>query len=62
VASVYKRKGDKARRSTCWCVAYADDTGKRRTVRGFTDKGLTQQLAARLKARRSNASPGQTAR
>jgi site-specific recombinase XerC len=48
MASVYKRRDDKARKGSSWYVAYADHPGKRRTVRGFTEKGLTQQLAVRL--------------
>jgi len=48
MASVYKRSSDKGRKGSCWYVAYTDHTGKRRTVRGFTEKNLTQQLAAQL--------------
>jgi len=48
MASVYKRKQDKSNRRSCWYIGYKDYTGKRRTVRGFTDKSSTERLAADL--------------
>jgi integrase/recombinase XerD len=48
MASIYKRKQDKGRKRTCWFIGYTDHTGKRITVKGFTDKGETERLAAKL--------------
>ncbi len=45
MASIYKRsKGKKV----AYTIQYLDDRGKRRTKKGFTDKGLTEELAAKL--------------
>ena len=48
MASIFKRGRDKGRKGTCWFVSYDDESGKRRTKKGFTDKGLTEQLAGKL--------------
>jgi site-specific recombinase XerD len=48
MASIYKRKQDMRKKRAPWYIGYATETGKRRTVKGFTDKGETEQLAARL--------------
>jgi integrase len=45
--SIYKKGRDKRRYAT-WYIGYVDHTGKRRTVKGFTDKSLTERLAAKL--------------
>jgi integrase len=45
VASIFKRRKGK---NEPYTVQYADHFGKRRTVQGFTDKGLTEQLAGKL--------------
>lgn len=45
MASVFKRSKKK---NTPYSIQYFDHEGKRRTVKGFTDKGLTEQLAAKL--------------
>ena len=45
MASIFKRSKKKG---TPYTIQYLDHDGKRRTVKGFTDKGLTEQLAARL--------------
>lgn len=45
MASIFKR--DKKKNSVWW-LQYLDQDGKRRTVKGFTDKSITEQLAARL--------------
>ncbi len=45
MASIFKRgKG----RNSPYVIQYFDHTGKRRTKIGFTDKGLTEELAAKL--------------
>ena len=45
MASIYKRsKGKKV----AYTIQYLDHRGKRRTRKGFTDKGLTEELAGKL--------------
>jgi hypothetical protein len=47
MSSISKRtKG----RNEPYIVQYLDHLGKRRTVRGFTDKGLTEEIAAKLES------------
>ncbi len=48
MASIFKRGRDKGKKGVCWCISYDDEHGKRRTRKGFTDKGLTEQLAGKL--------------
>ena len=48
MASIFKRGRDKGKRFATYFVTYFDHTGKRKTVKGFTDKGLSEQLAAKL--------------
>ena len=48
MASIYKKSRDKGRKGACWYISYVDHNGRRRTKKGFTDKGLTEQLAAKL--------------
>ena len=48
MASIYKRTQDKGKRRAAWYIGYKDHSGKRRTVKGFSDKGETERLAARL--------------
>ncbi len=43
MASVYKRPGRKG-----WYVSYKDENGRRRCVKGFTDKSETVRMATRL--------------
>jgi len=45
MASIFKRRKGK---NEPYTVQYVDHLGKRRTAQGFTDKGLTEQLAAKL--------------
>ena len=45
MASIFKRKPGKR---VPYTIQYEDHTGKRRTAKGFTDKGLTEELAAKL--------------
>ena len=46
MASIFKR--DKKKKNAPYWIQYVDHTGKRKTHKGFTDKGLTEQLAAKL--------------
>src|SRR6188768_1157874 len=48
MASVFKRGRDKTSRTSCWYIAYTDHDGRRRTRKGFRDKGLTEQLASKI--------------
>jgi integrase len=48
MASVYKRKQDKAKKKSAWYIGYRDHLGKQRTCKGFTDKKETEKLAAKL--------------
>lgn len=47
MASIFKRA---KRRNEPYTIQYVDHMGKRRTVKGFTDKGLTEELAAKLES------------
>lgn len=48
MASVYKRASDGIKKGVCWYVAYTDEFGKRRNRKGFSDKGLTERLGAKI--------------
>jgi site-specific recombinase XerD len=45
MASIFKRRKG---RNEPYTIQYVDHLGKRRTCKGFTDKGLTEELAAKL--------------
>lgn len=48
MATIFKRTRDKGKKNSAYYVQYMDHDGRRRMVKGFSDKGLTDQLAARL--------------
>jgi site-specific recombinase XerC len=48
MASVFKRGRDQGKRRAHWYVSYTDHLGRRRTKKGFTDKSLSEQMAAKL--------------
>jgi hypothetical protein len=48
VASIRKLSRDKGKKNKPYFIQYFDADGKRVTARGFTDKALTEQLAAKL--------------
>ena len=48
MASIFKRGRDGGKRRSHWYVAYNDHRGRRRTKKAFTDKALSEQLAAKL--------------
>ena len=48
MASVYKKKRDRARRNASWFIAYTDEKGVRRTVKGCPDKTATDGIARKL--------------
>ena len=50
MASVFKRGRDKGKRGAAWHYEFVDAEGKPRMRKGFTDKGLTQQLANKMES------------
>lgn len=48
MASIRKQSRDKGKKNKPYYIQYVDHEGKRVTVKGFTDKALTEQLAAKL--------------
>lgn len=48
MASIFKRGRDKGKRRSHWYVAYNDHKGLRRVKKAFTDRALSEQLAAKL--------------
>jgi hypothetical protein len=46
MASISRR--DKKKRSSRYLIQYTDHEGRRKTEIGFSDRGLTEQLAAKL--------------
>lgn len=48
MASVYRRSSDKGKKHRAYMIEFLDHEGKRSYAKGFTDKGLTEQLAAKL--------------
>lgn len=48
MASVWKRQSDRRKPGAPWYITYRDEHGNRRTIRGYTDKRATEQLAAQL--------------
>jgi site-specific recombinase XerD len=49
MASIFKRSG--ARKTDSYWIQYTDHNKKRKTAKGFTDKGLTEELAAKLEGK-----------
>lgn len=47
MATIYKKSRDKGKKRSRYYFDYTDHNGKRRTERGFTDKGETERLAAK---------------
>ncbi len=50
MASVFKKKRDRARKNASWYIAYTDADGARRMIKGCPDKAATQQMAAKLES------------
>ncbi len=48
MASIFKLSRDKGKKNRPYYIQYFDHEGKRVTAKGFTDKALTEQLAAKL--------------
>jgi integrase len=50
MASVYKRKRDRQRKNASWFIAYSDENGVRRAVKGCPDKAATEAMARKLES------------
>ena len=50
VASVYRKARDKKRTGASWYVAYVDEHGKRRNLKGCPDKQATEAMARKLES------------
>ena len=48
MASIFKKTRDKGKKNRPWWIEYVDAEGERAYAKGFTDKGLTEQLASKL--------------
>lgn len=48
MASVFKRSKDKNVKGSCYYIGWTDVDGKRKMRKAFRDKGLSEQLAAKL--------------
>jgi hypothetical protein len=58
MASIFKRRKGK---NVPYTIQYIDHLGKRKTAQGFTDKGLTEQLAGKLESEARLRSSGMIA-
>src|SRR4051794_41419764 len=50
MASVFKRTRDRQRKGASWYIAYTDQNGIRRTVKGCPDKTATEGMARKLES------------
>ena len=50
MASVFKRKRDRSRKNSSWFIAYSDENGVSRTVKGCPDKAATEGIARKLES------------
>src|SRR3954468_13028015 len=50
MASIFKRTRDKKRPGSSWYIAYADERGVRRSVKGCPDKAATEAMARKLES------------
>jgi len=48
MAAIYRRDQDRGKKRSCWYIGYTDHLGRRRTKKGFSDRGETERLAATL--------------
>lgn len=48
MASIYKRSQDAKKKRACWYIGYSDHHGRWKTRKGFTDRGETERLGAKL--------------
>src|SRR5262249_57682662 len=50
MASVFKKTRDRSNKLASWFIAYQDEHGRRRMVKGCPDKAATEQLARKLES------------
>src|SRR6516162_11963138 len=50
MASVFKKTRDRNNKLASWFIAYQDENGKRRTVKGCPDKAATEAMARKLES------------
>jgi site-specific recombinase XerC len=50
MASVFKKARDRQRKGASWFIAYTDENGVRRTVKGCPDKAVTEVMACKLES------------
>ncbi len=50
MASVFKRLRDKKRQGASWYIAFTDETGRRRSLKGCPDKQATEAMARKLES------------
>jgi hypothetical protein len=50
MARIFKRTRDRQRKGASWYIAYADENGIRRTVKGCPDKAATEAMARKLES------------
>jgi len=50
MASVFKRKRDRQRKGASWYVAYVDENGVRKSIKGCADKAATEAMARKLES------------
>ena len=48
MAAIYRRDQDHGKKRSCWYIGYTDHLGRRRTKKGFSDRGESERLAAKL--------------
>src|SRR3954447_22069768 len=50
MASVFKKARDRKRPGSSWYIAYTDERGRRRMVKGCPDKAATEAMARKLES------------
>src|SRR4051812_25417447 len=50
MASVFKKTRDRQRKGSSWYIAYVDERGRRRTLKGCPDKAATEAVARKLES------------
>ncbi|CAN5781230.1 hypothetical protein BH23PLA1_BH23PLA1_41460 [soil metagenome] len=50
MASVFKKARDRSRKGSAWYIAYSDEQGRRRMVKGCSDKAATEAMARKLES------------
>ena len=50
MASVFKKARDRQRKGASWYIAYSDENGRRRMIKGCPDKAATEAMARKLES------------